>query len=85
MTYNYGVQAGYYYGAGLAIQIAVMSVIGIHAKKRIPTAHTSLEAVQLRYGKAAHLLYLVLSLICNICSCLAMILACASGILNHCW
>ncbi len=80
MTYNYGVQAGYYYGAGLAIQIAVMSVIGIHAKKRIPTAHTSLEAVQLRYGKAAHLLYLVLSLICNICSCLAMILACASGI-----
>ena len=80
MTYNYGFQAGYYYGAGLAIQIAVMSVIGIHAKKRIPTAHTSLEAVQLRYGKAAHLLYLVLSLICNICSCLAMILACASGI-----
>ncbi|KGQ97526.1 solute:sodium symporter (SSS) family transporter [Candida albicans P37005] len=80
MTYNYGVQAGYYYGAGLAIQIAVMSVIGIHAKKRIPTAHTSLEAVQLRYGKAAHLLYLVLSLICNICSCSAMILACASGI-----
>ena len=80
MTYNYGVQAGYYYGAGLAIQIAVMSVIGIHAKKRIPTAHTSLEAVQLRYGKAAHLLYLVLSLICNICSCLAMILACVSGI-----
>ena len=51
MTYNYGVQAGYYYGAGLAIQIAVMSVIGIHAKKRIPTAHTSLEAVQLRYGR----------------------------------
>ncbi|KHC84761.1 solute:sodium symporter (SSS) family transporter [Candida albicans P78042] len=80
MTYNYGFQAGYYYGAGLAIQIAVMSVIGIHAKKRIPTAHTSLEAVQLRYGKAAHLLYLVLSLICNICSCSAMILACASGI-----
>ncbi|EEQ41885.1 hypothetical protein CAWG_00072 [Candida albicans WO-1] len=80
MTYNYGVQAGYYYGAGLAIQIAVMSVIGIHAKKRIPTAHTSLEAVQLRYGKAAHLLYLVLSLICNICSCSAMILACVSGI-----
>ena len=80
MTYNYGIQAGYYYGAGLAIQIAVMSVIGIHAKKKIPTAHTSLEAIELRYGKSAHLLYLTLSLICNICSCLAMILACASGI-----
>ena len=34
MTYNYGIQAGYYYGAGLAIQIAVMSVIGIHAKRK---------------------------------------------------
>ena len=80
MTYNYGIQAGFYFGAGLAVQIAVMSVLGIHAKKKIPTAHTSLEAVQLRYGKAAHLLYLVLSLICNICSCLSMILACAANI-----
>ena len=49
-------------------------------QKKIPTAHTSLEAIELRYGKSAHLLYLTLSLICNICSCLAMILACASGI-----
>ena len=80
MTYNYGIQAGFYFGAGLAVQIAVMSVLGIHAKKKIPTAHTSLEAVQLRYGKAAHLLYLLLSLICNICSCLSMILACAANI-----
>ena len=80
MTYNYDIQAGFYFGAGLAVQIAVMSVLGIHAKKKIPTAHTSLEAVQLRYGKAAHLLYLVLSLICNICSCLSMILACAANI-----
>ena len=80
MTYNYGIQAGFYFGAGLAVQIAVMSVLGIHAKKKIPTAHTSLEAVQLRYGNAAHLLYLVLSLICNICSCLSMILACAANI-----
>ena len=80
MTYNYGIQAGFYFGAGLAVQIAVMSVLGIHAKKKIPTAHTSLEAVQLRYDKAAHLLYLVLSLICNICSCLSMILACAANI-----
>ena len=35
MTYNYGIQAGFYFGAGLAVQIAVMSVLGIHAKKKI--------------------------------------------------
>lgn len=34
MTYNYGIQASYYYGAGLCIQIAVMSLIGIHAKRK---------------------------------------------------
>ncbi|RCK63261.1 Urea active transporter [Candida viswanathii] len=80
MTYNYGIQASYYYGAGLAIQISVMSLIGIHAKKKIPTAHTSLEAVNLRYGKVAHILYLILSLICNIASSSAMIVGAAGAI-----
>lgn len=54
-VYNYGIQAAYYFGAGLSIQIAVMSLVGIHAKKKIPTAHTSLEVVGARYGRSAHL------------------------------
>ena len=80
MTYNYGIQASYYYGAGLCIQIAVMSLIGIHAKKKIPTAHTSLEAVNIRYGKSAPILYLILSLFCNIFSASGMILGAAGAI-----
>ncbi|RCK63562.1 Urea active transporter [Candida viswanathii] len=77
-VYNYGIQAAYYFGAGLAVQIAVMSMVGIHAKKKIPTAHTSLEVVEARYGRTAHLLYLVLALICNITSSSAMVLTVAS-------
>lgn len=77
-VYNYGIQAAYYFGAGLSIQIAVMSLVGIHAKKKIPTAHTSLEVVGARYGRSAHLLYLVLALICNIISSSAMVLTVAS-------
>ncbi|KAK6204513.1 urea transport protein [Scheffersomyces amazonensis] len=78
MVYNYGIQASYYYGAGLAIQIAVMATIGIHAKKKIPKAHTCLEIVQLRYGDVLHGLYLFFCLANNLLSCSSMILG-ASG------
>lgn len=81
MVYSYGIQASYYYGAGLAVQIAVMSLIGIHAKKKVPTAHTSLEIVELRYGRANHLLYLFLALANNLLSCSSMILG-ASGAIS---
>ncbi|RLV94732.1 Urea active transporter, partial [Spathaspora sp. JA1] len=81
MVYSYGIQASYYYGAGLAVQIAVMSCIGIHAKKKVPKAHTSLEIVELRYGKINHLVYLFLALANNLLSCSSMILG-ASGAIS---
>lgn len=81
MVYNYGIQASYYYGSGLAIQIAVMATIGIHAKKKIPKAHTSLEIVGLRYGTSNHILYLFLALANNLLSCSSMILG-ASGAIS---
>lgn len=81
MVYNYGIQASYYYGSGLAVQIAVMATIGIHAKKKIPRAHTSLEIVGLRYGTENHILYLFLGLANNLLSCSSMIVG-ASGAIS---
>lgn len=81
MVYNYGIQASFYYGAGLCIQIAVMATIGIHAKKKMPKAHTSLEIVGMRYGNACHILFMFLSLVNNLLSCASMILA-ASGAIS---
>ncbi|KAI5952142.1 hypothetical protein KGF57_004169, partial [Candida theae] len=80
MVYNYGIQSSFYYMAGLVIQIVVMSMVGIHAKKKCPKAHTSLEIVELRYGKVAHILFMCLSLITNLVSCSSMILAAAGAI-----
>ncbi|KAI5960699.1 hypothetical protein CANMA_003961 [Candida margitis] len=80
MVYNYGVQSSYFYMSGLVIQITVMSMVGIHAKKKIPKAHTSLEIVELRYGKAAHILYMFLCLVTNLVSCSSMILAAGGAI-----
>lgn len=80
MVYNYGIQASYYYGAGLSIQIAVMALLGIHAKKKIPQAHTSLEIIALRYGKAVHLLFLFICLANNLLACSSMIVGAAGAI-----
>ncbi|ABN65775.2 urea transport protein [Scheffersomyces stipitis CBS 6054] len=81
MIYNYGVQASFYYGAGLSVQMCVMALIGISAKKRAPQAHTSLEIVGLRYGKATHILFLFLCLVTNLISCSSMLLS-ASGAIS---
>lgn len=40
--------------------------ISIRLKRRAPNAHTFLEAVRARYGKAAHLVFLTFGLMTNI-------------------
>ncbi|CAK7897347.1 urea active transporter [[Candida] anglica] len=80
MVYLYGVMSAFWYGAGLTVQICLMSVLGIEAKKKIPASHTSLEIVELRYGKACHILYMFLSLVNNLLSCASMILGAAGAI-----
>ncbi|CUM68058.1 uncharacterized protein PRCAT00005773001 [Priceomyces carsonii] len=80
MVYNYGIMASYWYSAGLSIQICLMTVLGVQAKKKIPSSHTSLEIVSIRYGKACHLLYMFLSLTTNLISCSTMILGAAGAI-----
>lgn len=80
MVYNYGIQASYFYGAGISIQIAVMALLGIHAKKKIPQAHTSLEIISLRYGKAVHIIFLFICLVNNLFACLSMIVGAAGAI-----
>ncbi|KAI5951488.1 hypothetical protein KGF54_004562 [Candida jiufengensis] len=81
MVYSYGIQASYFYAAGLAVQIAVMSMIGANSKKKVPQAHTAFEIIELRYGKATHILYIFLGLTNNLLSCSSMILG-ASGAIS---
>ncbi|CAK7898538.1 urea active transporter [[Candida] anglica] len=80
MVYLYGVMSAFWYGAGLTVQICLLSVLGIEAKKKIPESHTCLEIVELRYGKACHILYMFLCLVNNLLSCATMILGAAGAI-----
>ncbi|CCH44665.1 putative urea active transporter 3 [Wickerhamomyces ciferrii] len=84
MVYNYGVQSAFWYAAGGSIQICLLAIIGIESKKKIPTSHTCLEIVQLRYGKVAHILYMILCLINNLVSASSMILGAAAAISMMC-
>ncbi|KAF8851046.1 hypothetical protein BDZ45DRAFT_708079 [Acephala macrosclerotiorum] len=79
--YLYGIAAPFWYAAGCTIQIALMTVLAIHAKVKIPNGHTVLEIVKLRYGPAAHGVFIFLCLVTNILSVTSMILG-AAGVIT---
>ncbi|KAL1588590.1 hypothetical protein WHR41_02719 [Cladosporium halotolerans] len=74
-TYRWGVALPIWWASGLSFQIALMAVMGIVAKLRVPYAHTSLEFIKIRDGKYAHGIFILLNLINNIFGCGGMILA----------
>lgn len=74
-TYKWGIALPIWWASGLSFQIALMAVLGIVAKLRVPYAHTSLEILKIRYGKYVHWLFILLNLINNIFGCGSMILA----------
>jgi Na+/proline symporter len=74
-TYKWGIALPIWWACGLSFQIALMAMLGIMAKLRVPYAHTSLEIIKMRYGKYAHWLFILLNLINNIFGCGSMILA----------
>ncbi|KUJ10006.1 urea active transporter-like protein [Mollisia scopiformis] len=74
-TYKWWIALPIWWASGLSFQIALMAVLGIVAKLRVPYAHTSLEIIKMRYGKYAHWVFILLNLVNNIFGCGSMILA----------
>ncbi|KAI4731577.1 hypothetical protein E4T49_00493 [Aureobasidium sp. EXF-10728] len=74
-TYRWGIALPVWWASGLSFQIALMALLGIVAKLRVPYAHTSLEFIRIRYGKYAHCIFILLNLVNNIFGCGSMILA----------
>ncbi|KAL1303792.1 hypothetical protein AAFC00_007129 [Neodothiora populina] len=74
-TYKWGIALPIWWASGLSFQIALMAVLGIVAKLRVPHAHTSLEIMKIRYGPYVHWIFILLNLINNIFGCGSMILA----------
>ncbi|ORZ22324.1 Sodium:solute symporter family-domain-containing protein [Absidia repens] len=66
VAYKYGVSGPIWYASGAVVQVLLFSVLAIELKRKAPNAHTFLEVVNARYGKTAHIVYLVFSLFTNI-------------------
>ena len=75
VCYQYGIAAPMWYGTGLFFQVALMAVLGVSTKLRVPHTHTSLEIVRRRYRNLGHIVFAMLNLINNIFDCSSMILA----------
>ncbi|KAE8363799.1 Sodium:solute symporter family-domain-containing protein [Aspergillus caelatus] len=78
--YDYGVAGPFWFAAGCSPMIVFFALIGISCKRKIPEAHTSLEVVRIRYGRTAHIVFMILCLVNNIFACANMLLGAAAVI-----
>lgn len=65
LTYRFGLALGVWWGASASTMICLMAYLAIEAKRRAPNAHTLLEIIRVRYGTAAHILWIFLCLLNN--------------------
>ncbi|KAJ6068472.1 hypothetical protein N7499_010359 [Penicillium canescens] len=76
--YDYGVAGPFWFAAGCSPMIVFFALLGISCKRKIPEAHTSLEVVRIRYGRVAHVVFMILCLVNNIFACANMLLGAAA-------
>jgi SSS family transporter len=66
VAWNYGVSGPFWYASGATIQVLLFGILAIEVKRRAPTAHTVCEMVRARWGKAAHITFLIFCFLANI-------------------
>lgn len=54
------------YAAGATIQVVLFGLLAIEIKRKAPTAHTVLEIINARWGRRAHLTFIVFCLMTNV-------------------
>ncbi|CAG8559846.1 12827_t:CDS:2 [Acaulospora morrowiae] len=81
VAYKYGVSGPFWYASGATIQVLLFAILAIELKRKAPNAHTFLEIMNVRYGKATHLVFLFFALATNMIVT-AMLLLGGSAVLN---
>lgn len=80
LTYKYGVALGVWWGASASTMVCFLAFISIEAKRRAPNAHTLLELIKVRYGKGAHILWIVFCLVNNLLVFSSMLLGASTAV-----
>ncbi|KXN82902.1 Urea-proton symporter DUR3 [Leucoagaricus sp. SymC.cos] len=66
VAYKFGISGPWWYGAGACVQILLFAMLAAKLKLNAPYAHTWLEIVGVRWGKAAHLVFMFFGFATNI-------------------
>jgi urea-proton symporter len=66
VAYKYGISGPYWYGSGATIQVLLFAMLSAKLKMNAPNAHTWLELVYARWGKAAHFTFMFFGLSTNV-------------------
>jgi len=66
VAWSYGVSGPFWYASGASIQVLLFGVLAISLKDVAPSAHTMCEIVRARWGKAAHITFLIFAFMANI-------------------
>ena len=66
VAWNYGITGPFWYASGASIQVLVFGILAIEVKRKAPNAHTFLEMIYARWGKAAHGTFLFFGICTNI-------------------
>merc|ERR1719387_1321183 len=66
VAWNYGVSGPFWYASGATIQVLLFGILAIEVKRRAPTAHTVCEMVLARWGKGAHITFIIFCFLANI-------------------
>jgi Na+/proline symporter len=57
LTYVYGFAGLWWFVSAATVQIVLYAIMAIELKRRAPRANTILEALRVRFGKTAHIIY----------------------------
>ncbi|KAF7297841.1 Urea transporter [Mycena kentingensis (nom. inval.)] len=66
VAYRYGISGPWWYASGATIQVLLFAMIAAKLKLNAPFAHTWLEVVGARWGRAAHLIFMFFGLATNL-------------------
>jgi SSS family transporter len=65
-AWQLGVSGPFWYASGATVQVLLFGILAIKVKQHCPNAHTFLEIVDARWGKAAHITFLIFGFFTNI-------------------
>ncbi|CDH18118.1 related to urea active transporter 3 [Zygosaccharomyces bailii ISA1307] len=78
-TYRYGVAGGYWYGISGISHSMLFTLVALQMKRKATGAHTIVEIVKARFGKAAHCVYLFYSCGTNAIIASMLLLGCSQA------